>query len=273
MSKLYKQTFGREIDWNNPQTFNEKLNWLKLHDRNPEYHLLVDKLRVKSIVAELIGAEYVIPVIGGGYSRVSDVPKDLLPEKFVIKCNHDSASTIVCKDKTTFDWKSAEYKLSNCLRQDYYHLDTREWPYKNIDRCIFVEQYLEDDTFDSLSDYKIYCFNGIAKGVYVTINRFTNLSVSMYDMDWNLMPFEHIHPSLGEKVAKPKNLALMQELAEKIARYVDNPYVRIDFYEAKGKVYFGEITFYPQGGLGYFKPEEWDYIMGSWMDISALQKK
>lgn len=273
LSWKYKQIFHRPIDWKNPQTFSEKLNWLKVYDRKPIYHDLVDKLRVKPIVADLIGSEYIIPTIAGSFKSVDEIDIDQLPNQFVLKCNHDSASVIVCRDKAHFDWDSAKMKLSACMSTDYYKLSCREWTYKDIDRCIFVEQYVEDDKYDSLSDYKLYCFNGVAKGVYVTINRFTNLSVSMYDMDWNLMPFEHIHPNKGEKVACPKHLDLMKKLAEKIARFVDNPYVRVDFYETNGKVYFGEITFYPESGMCYFKPEEWDYTMGRWMDISKLQKK
>ena len=273
LSWKYKQIFGRPIDWKNPQTFSEKLNWLKIYDRKPIYHLLVDKFRAKQIVADIIGEEYIIPTIAGPFQNVSEIDKDKLPERFVIKCNHDAASLMICEDKSKFDWKFADYKLTNCMNIDFYKSDCRQWTYKGIERCIFVEQFIEDDKFDCLADYKFYCFNGEAKAIYVTINRFTKMSVSMYDMDWNLMPFEHIHPNRGDKVPKPKNLQLMKELAEKVAKFVDNPYVRVDFYETNGRVYFGEITFYPESGMCYFKPEEWDYTMGSWMDISALQKK
>ena len=192
--------------------------------------------------------------------RVIRKTKSTLLEKFLPSIRID--------DKTKFDKNQHAWKYNDIyMKRDYYHYENKQWAYKGIKPRIIAEEYIQDDQYDSLSDYKLYCFNGVARGVYVTINRFTNLSVSMYDMDWNLMPFEHIHPNQGEKIEKPKNLELMRELAEKVARFIDNPFVRVDFYETNGKVYFGEITFYPEGGMCYFKPEKWDYIMGSWMKL------
>lgn len=267
----YKQIFGKSLNLRKPQTFTEKIQWLKLNDRNPLYHHLVDKYEVKPIIASIIGDEYIIKTLGV-WERFEDIDFDKLPNQFVLKCTHDSASIVICKDKTKFEPSKYAHNYNNVfLKIDYYHFQNKQWAYKGLKPRIIAEEYIEDDTYDSLSDYKLYCFNGVAMGVYVTINRFTNLSVSMYDMNWNLMPFEHIHPNRGEKVAMPKNLALMKDLAEKIARYIDNPFVRVDFYETNGKVYFGEITFYPEGGMCYFKPEEWDYTLGSWMDLSKLK--
>lgn len=268
----YKQVFGKSLNLKEPQTFSEKIQWLKLHDRKPIYSKLVDKYDVKSIVAEIIGEEYIIKTLGV-WDKFEDIDFDKLPNQFVLKCTHDSASIIICLDKNKFDKNQHAWKYNDIyIKRDYYHYENKQWVYKGIKPRIIAEEYIKDDKFDSLSDYKLYCFNGIAKGVYVTINRFTNLSVSMYDMDWNLMPFEHIHPNQGEKVDKPKNLDLMKELAERIAKYIDNPFVRVDFYEVLGKVYFGEITFYPEGGMGYFNPLEWDYILGDWMDLSKLKR-
>lgn len=268
----YKKLFQHPLNLRNPQRFTEKMQWLKLYDRNPLYHKLVDKYDVKPIIERIIGEEYIIKTLGV-WDRYEDIDFDKLPNQFVLKCTHDSASIVICRDKSTFDPSKYARKYNEVfLKTDYYHFRNKQWAYKGLKPRIIAEEYIEDDTYDSLSDYKLYCFNGVAKGVYVTINRFTKLSVSMYDMDWNLMPFEHIHPNRGEKVAKPKHLDLMKELAEKIARYIDNPFVRVDFYETNGKVYFGEITFYPEGGMCYFKPEEWDYTMGGWMDISTLKK-
>lgn len=267
----YRKIFHQPLHLRNPQKFTEKMQWLKLNDRNPLYHQLVDKYEVKPIIASIIGNEYIIKTLGV-WERYEDIDFEKLPNQFVLKCTHDSASIVICKDKSKFDSSKYAHNYNNVfLKSDYYHFQNKQWAYKGLKPRIIAEEYIEDDMYDSLSDYKIYCFNGVAKGVYVTINRFTNLSVSMYDMDWNLMPFEHIHPNLGEKVAVPKNLSLMKKMAEKIARYIDNPFVRVDFYETNGKVYFGEITFYPEGGMCYFKPEVWDYTMGSWMDLSKLK--
>ena len=263
----YKEVFGKKLNLTNPKTFTEKMQWLKLHDRNPLYHDLVDKYKVKPIIASVIGDEYIIKTLGV-WDKYEDIDFEKLPNQFVLKCTHDSASVVICKDKSKFDSSKYAHNYNNVfLKSDYYHFQNKQWAYKGLKPRIIAEEFIEDDTYDSLSDYKLYCFNGMAKGVYVTINRFTNLSVSMYDMNWNLMPFEHIHPNRGEKVVMPKNLALMKDLAEKIARYIDNPFVRVDFYETNGKVYFGEITFYPEGGMCYFKPEEWDYTLGSWMKL------
>lgn len=267
----YKQVFGKSLNLRKPQTFTEKMQWLKLHDRNPVYHQLVDKYEVKHIIASIIGDEYIINTLGV-WNRYEDIDFDKLPNQFVLKCTHDSASFTVCIDKSSFDKSRYAWNYNEVfMKRDYYHFENKQWVYKGIKPRIIAEKYVEDDRYESLSDYKLYCFNGIAKGVYVTINRFTNLSVSMYDMDWNLMPFEHIHPNQGEKVDKPKNLELMKELAEKVAKYIDNPFVRVDFYEVKGKVYFGEITFYPEGGMCYFKPENWDYVLGSWLKLPIEQ--
>lgn len=268
----YREVFHQRLHLCHPQKFSEKMQWLKIHDRKPIYHQLVDKYEVKPIIAGIIGDKYIIKTLGV-WDRYEDIDWDSLPNQFVIKCTHDSASIIICKDKSKFDPSKHAWKYNDVfMKRDYYHFENKQWAYKDLKPRIIAEEYIEDDRYDSLSDYKLYCFNGVAKGVYVTINRFTNLSVSMYDMDWNLMPFEHIHPNRGEKITKPKCLEEMTVLAEKIAKFIDNPYVRIDFYEVCGKVYFGEVTFYPEGGMCYFKPEEWDYTMGSWLDLSTCKK-
>lgn len=268
----YKEVFGEPLNLDNPQKFSEKIQWLKLHDRKDIYHKLVDKAEVKPIIASIIGEEYLIKTLAV-WDWYEDIDLSKLPNQFILKCTHDSASVSVCLDKSQFDlskhaWKYTRERLTN----DYYHYLNKQWAYKGLRGRIIAEEYLEDDKYDSLADYKLYCFNGEAKCVYVTINRFTKLRVNVYDMDWNRMPFDHIHVSTPEVIDRPKNLQLMKELAEKIARFIDNPYVRVDFYEVKGKVYFGEVTFYPEGGMGYFDPKEWDYTFGSWIDLNRGAK-
>ncbi len=268
----YKHVFGRTLHLNNPQAFSEKIQWLKLHDRKPLYHHLVDKCEVKPIIASVIGEEYIIPTLGV-WNRYEDIDFDKLPNEFILKCTHDSASVTMCDDKKKFNKSKHSWKYNGVyMKCDYYHYENKQWAYKGIKPRIIAEPLLRDDKYDSLADYKLYCFNGEAKCVYVTINRFTNLRVSVYDMDWNKMPFEHIHETTNDAIAKPQNLALMKVLAEKVAKFVDNPYVRVDFYEVSGKVYFGEVTFYPEGGMCYFKPDKWDYTFGSWMDLTKGAK-
>lgn len=267
----YRRVFGRPLDLDNPKRFTEKIQWLKLHDRKPIYHKLVDKFEVKQIVSEIIGEEYIIKTLGV-WNSYDDIDISTLPQQFVIKCTHDSASITICLDKNSFHKQAHSWKYNSMfMKRDYYHFENKQWAYKGIQPRIIAEEYIEDDRFESLSDYKLYCFNGVARCVYVTVNRFSALSVSMYDMEWNKMPFEHIHPGRGEFIEKPKNLHLMKELAEKIARFIDNPFVRVDFYEAKSRVYFGEVTFYPEGGMCYFKPDEWDYVLGDWIDLGSIK--
>ena len=271
----YKKIFGRSIDWNNPRSFNEKINWLKIYDHKPVYHLLVDKYRVKQIVADIIGKEYIIPTIAGPYQHVSEIDKEQLPNRFVIKCNHDAASVMVCKDQLNFDWNFADYKLTNCMSHDYYQYENRQWAYKNINRCIFVEQYMEDNETHDLPDYKFYCFKGVVKCIFVGRERFTNAKgvlVNLYDRSWNKLPFEHYHPNYEGELQRPENLDEMIEIAEKLARYVNNPFMRIDLYDINNKIYFGEFTFYPGGGFEEFRPVEWDYKLGSWIDLDVLKK-
>lgn len=263
----YKKVFGEKLNLRNPKKFSEKIQWLKLNDRKEIYHHLVDKYEVKPIISDLIGDGYIIKTIGV-WDKYSDIDFTQLPNQFVLKCTHDSASITICQNKDSFDEKGYEWKYDQVfLKRDYYHFENKQWVYKGIKPRIIAEEFIEDDKFDSLADYKLYCFGGVARCVYVTINRFSNLSVSMYDMEWNKMPFEHIHPNLGEDIPKPVNLSLMKELAEKIARFIDNPFVRVDFYETRGVVYFGEITFYPEGGMGMFNPKDWDYTFGSWIKL------
>lgn len=264
----YRKVFGERLNLRNPQKFSEKIQWLKLHDRKELYHHLVDKYEVKPIVSGIIGDEYMIKTLGV-WNKYSDIDFDQLPKRFVLKCTHDSASITICQDKDTFDKQKYAWKYDQVfMKRDYYHYENKQWAYKGIKPKIIAEEFIEDDKYDSLADFKLYCFGGVARCVYVTINRFSNLSVSMYDMDWNKMPFEHIHPNLGEDIPKPTHLSLMKELAERIARFIDNPFVRVDFYETMGRVFFGEITFYPEGGMGMFDPKEWDYTLGSWIKLN-----
>lgn len=266
----YKEVFGKSLNLKNPQTFNEKIQWMKLFDRKPIYHILVDKYRVKSLVSNLLGDEYIIPTIGKSFQKISEINKESLPNQFVLKCNHDSASVVICKDKTNFDWNLAEKKLYSCLKRDYYHFENKQWAYKDIDRCIFIEKYVEDSKLHDLPDYKFYCFNGKVKCIFVGRERFTSdkgVLVNLYDRDWNKLPFEHYHPNYDGDIERPKNLDEMIRIAEKLANYVNNPFIRIDLYDINDKIYFGEYTFYPGGGFEEFRPIEWDSILGSWMKL------
>ena len=260
----YRFHFGRTLDLNNPTTFNEKLQWLKLFNREKIYVTLVDKYAVKEYVASIIGEEYIIPTIGV-YNRFQDINFDELPKRFVVKCTHDSGGLVIVKDKTNLEIDKARKKINKCLKTNYYY-HGREWPYKNVRPRILIEKYMVDAGHDELTDYKVMCFNGKARMIFTCTERFGDgLKVTFFDLEWNKLPFERHYPASEKDIKKPKNLRKMIELSEKLSR--DIPFVRMDWYEINGKLYFGEYTFYPGNGLEEFSPEEWDRKLGNMIDL------
>lgn len=256
---------NKKLNSDEPQTFNEKLQWLKLYDRKPEYTNMVDKYEVKKYIASVIGEEYIIPTLGV-WDNFDDIDFDKLPNKFVLKCTHDSGGLIVCKDKSKLDKKESSKKISKSLKRNYYY-SSREWPYKNVKPRIIAEKFIEDKKSKDLKDYKFMCFNGKVKCSFVCSNRNSDngLNVDFFDLDWNKMPFERHYPNSTIAIPKPENYDLMIELSEKLAKNI--PFVRVDFYEVNGKVYFGELTFFPGAGFEEFTPESWDYTLGSWIEL------
>jgi len=218
-------------------------------------------------VFEILGDEYVIPTLYGGYSRFDDIPFEKLPDQFVIKCNHDAASVIVCKDKNKFDYEKAKKKIEGALHTNYYHSDGKQWGYKNIKPQVFVEKFMQDGNNEYLCDYKFMMFNGECKCVFVCADRNSGLRVNFYDVNWNLLPFIRHYPNTDYEIPKPRNLENMLEIANKLASVLKNPFVRIDLYDINDNIYFGEYTFYPGGGLEEFTPLEWDYKMGGWLNL------
>lgn len=261
----FKRTIGKKLDLKNPKSFNEKVQWLKVYDRKSIYTKLADKYEVREYIKEKIGEEYLIPLIGV-WDNFDQINFSELPNKFVLKSTHDSGGVNICKDKENFDIsKSREFFEKRLKRNYYYH--GREWPYKNIKPRIICEKYIEEEKSDDLKDYKFLCFEGQVKCSFVCLNRNNKngLNVDFYDIDWNLMPFERKYPSSNKKIEKPKNYKKMIEIAQIIAK--DIKFARIDFYEVNEKIYFGEITFYPGSGMEKFNPEEYDYLLGSWIKL------
>lgn len=269
LKRKYKMRIGRELNLDRPKTFNEKIQWLKLHDRNPEYTEMVDKYEVKKYVAEIIGEEYIIPTLGV-YDKFDEIDFEKLPKQFVIKCTHDSGGLVVVKDKSRMDLEAIRKKINRSLKRNYYYVG-REWPYKNVKPRIIVEKYMEDNNTDELTDYKVMCFGGKAKMIFTCTERFGDgLKVTFFDLDWNKLPFERHYPASKRIIPKPKNLRKMIELSEKMAKGI--PFVRMDWYEINGKLYFGEYTFYPGSGLEEFTPEEWDTRLGDLIDLRLVGK-
>ncbi len=267
VKEMYRAWMGKDLNLEVPKSFTEKIQWLKLYNRKPEYTTMVDKYAVKKYVAERIGEEYIIPTLGV-WDRPEDIDFESLPDKFVLKTCHGGggAGVVICKNKSTFDRDAAIKRLKKSMKSNIY-MYYREWPYKNVPRRIIAEQYMEDSHVGELRDYKFFCFGGQCKCFKVDFDRFIEHHANYYDAKGNLLKFgESICPPLLDRaIEMPKNLDKMIEFAEQLSQ--DIPMLRADFYDVDGKVYFGELTFYPASGLVPFEPQEWDEQLGSWIDL------
>ncbi len=254
-----------------PVTFNEKLQWLKLHDRKPEYTEMVDKYAVKELVAEKIGRQYIIPTLGM-WDRFDDIDFDTLPDQFVLKCTHDSGGLVICTDKSRLDMAAARKKINRCLKYNFYDTN-REWPYKNVKPRIIAEKYMVDESGYELKDYKIFCFDGVAKAMFIASDRNVageETKFDFFDMEFRHLPFTNGHPNAKAEIQCPPSLQEMKTLAEKLS--VGIPQVRVDFYDINGQVYFGELTFSHWSGMTPFEPEEWDYRFGEWIHLPQIKE-
>ena len=261
--KYLYQTY-KKIYIDNPQTFNEKLQWLKLYDRKRIYTTMVDKYEVKKYVSEKLGENCIIPTLGI-YDKWEDINFNKLPNQFVIKCTHDSGGVAICKNKKEFDFANAKNKIEKSLKRNYFYAG-REWPYKNVRPRILIEKYMEDESGYELKDYKIFCFNGEPKFIQLDYDRFTNHHRNIYDTKWKMQPFNISYSMVSNKeFKKPIELEKMIEYAKKIS--INIPFARCDFYIVRGCIYFGEITFYPESGFGKFVPEEWNLKLGEMLEL------
>ncbi len=267
---IYRQLMGTELNLKHPRTFSEKLQWLKLYDRNPLYTQMVDKYEAKRYVANIIGDEYIIPTLAV-YDSTKEIDIDALPDRFVLKCTHDSGSVAICKDKKTFKRDEAFAMLEKGLRKNFFW-ENREWPYKNVKPRIIAEAYLEDDATQELRDYKFFCFGGEVKYCQVISGRSTTMCIDFFDRDWNHQPFHepHNYPFAETEIEQPRQLEKMWSAATLLSK--DKPFSRIDFYEVGDSVYFGEITFFPTSGFGGFAPEEWDLKFGQWLELPSKKR-
>ena len=262
--KFYAK-MGRKPDLDHPKTYNEKLTWMKLYYRNPQFPILADKYRVRQFVGEKIGEEYVIPMYGV-WDSFDEIDFDALPDRFVLKCTHDSGGLSICRDKSGFDRKAAEAKINRSLRRNYFYVG-REWQYKDIKPRIIAEQYLEDKKTGELRDYKYFCFDGVVKAMFIATQRQSSKSTTFdfYDENFRHLDVRQGHPNAAVIPEKPAEFELMKTLAEKLSEGI--PHVRVDFYEVNGKVYFGEMTFFHFDGSTPFDPPEWDLTFGNWLKL------
>lgn len=264
---LYRLLTGESCDLKHPVTYNEKLQWLKLHDRKPEYAGMVDKYEVRELIKELFGEEYLIPCFGV-YNSFDEIDFDKLPEQFVLKCTHDSGSVVICQEKASFDKQKAKEKLEKAMRKNYYSA-YREWPYKTVKPRIIAEQFMVDESGDDLKDYKIMCFHGKAEVIEVHENRFTEHKVhtqTFYDRDWNRLSIEQDGwPVVEEERKKPEQMDQMLQMSEAVSK--DMYHARVDWYLINGKIYFGEITFYDGSGFEPFPNREDNVFLGNFIKL------
>lgn len=267
---LYRFKMGHRLNLKNPQTFTEKLQWLKLYNRKPEYPTMVDKYAVKQYVANIIGDDYIIPTLGV-WDKPEEIDWDSLPKQFVLKTTHGGGGcgVVICRDKGTFDKTSALAKLKESLASDIYS-SLREWPYKNVPKRIIAEKFMSSEESPApkdLLDYKFFCFNGKVKFFKVDFGRFVEHHANYYDTDGKLLPFgeKKFEPAPAHIIELPNNLREMILLAERLSK--NEPFLRVDFYNVNGTIFFGELTFYPASGMGKWTTEEADSIIGDYLYV------
>ena len=269
---FYRMATGRRLNLQQPQTFNEKLQWLKLHDRRDIYTTMVDKCGAKRFVSERIGAEYVIPTLGV-WDSFEEIDLDSLPVPFVLKCTHDSGGLVVCTDRRGFDREAARRKINRRLRHNFYGYG-REWPYKNVRPRIIAEPYLREPDGSALKDYKLFCFGGVPRMTLVCSGRFGDegLREDFYGEDWEPLPLRRPgHAGSDAPVPRPGPYERMKAIAARLSEGI--PFARIDLYLVGDRVYFGEITLYPTGGFEGFCPEEADLRLGRLIALPGEREK
>lgn len=269
---MFKTRLGYQPNLKQPKTYNEKIQWLKLNDRKDEYIKIVDKFEVREYIKNLIGEEYLIPLIGI-WESVESIPIDELPNQFVLKGTHNSGGVIVCSNKEVLDWRKSKAKLYKVMKRNYYY-QGREWPYKYIKPRIICEKYMGDINGKVPDDYKIICFNGKPQNIMVCTGRETgDVRYYFFDFDWNFLPYNKVDINTPKDftLPKPKNLNKMKELAEILSKPYDLS--RIDLYEIEGKIYFGEITLYPASGMDTDITREIDESWGNIIEINNMRNK
>lgn len=266
---IYYLRTGKKLDLKNPKCFNEKIQWLKLHNKNSFYTKCVDKLEVRDIIKKKIGEEHLIPIIGY-WNNPEDIDFDSLPNQFVLKCTHDSGSVIICRDKTESDYGMIRKKLSKALKKEYFWIG-REYPYKNVKPRIICEKLMVDGNSPDITDYKFFCFNGEPKILFYASERFTSSDgltrFDYYDMNLNhLGIIREGNRNSDKKLSIP--LDVFNEMKNICKILADGfPFVRVDLYLINNLIYFGELTFFPAGGFVNIQPYKWNKLFGDWIEL------
>lgn len=266
LTRIFKIKFGYDLDLSNPKTFNEKLQWLKLNNRNPLFTEMVDKYAAKKYVANIVGDEYVVPQLGC-WKHFDDIDFSSLPDKFVLKTTHGCGGMLICKDKNKINFAKAKVMFEENLKDNYY-IHAREWPYKNVPPQIIAEKFLDDGKNKVLPVYKIFCFNGEPYLIQVIQNdKQPNESIDYFDLNWNKLKLRQNYPNSKNPLEKPIKLEEMLAIARKLTKGIE--FVRCDLYIVDGKIYFSEFTFFSDAGFEPFKPNKWDYILGDLLILSS----
>ena len=264
----YRMVFKKKLNLKNPQTYNEKLQWMKVYDHDPRYKKMVDKYEVREYIENKLGQEYLIPLIGV-WDNFDDIDFEKLPDEFVMKCTHDSGSVFICRDKSKIDVKSLRKQMKSAQKRSQYRAG-REWAYKGLKPRIVVEKFMVDDSYIGLKDYKFFCFDGKVKAMFIATDRGVegeDVKFDFFDPDYNHLSMKHGHENANVLPACPQNFEEMKKIAEKLSEGLRQ--VRVDLYNINGRTYFGEMTFYHHCGFVPFTPEEWDYIIGDWIKIDG----
>lgn len=266
LKMVYRIKTGEKLHLKNPVGFNEKLNWLKLNHIHPEYTQLVDKLAVRDYIREKIGEDYLFPLLGS-WNSFDDIDFDALPDKFVLKCNHDSGSVKLITDKSKMDKAALKAFFERRLAMNAYCLG-REYPYKDVPPKMMAEAFMEAPDGGGINDYKFFCFQGKPKLLFVATDRATDVRFDFFDMDFQHLDIVNIHEQSGKEIQKPSCFEEMKSLAETLSQGME--FVRIDLYEIGGRVYFGEFTFFHGGGFYLFYPAHWEKDLG---DLLPLEQQ
>lgn len=262
----FKLRLNRTLNLENPKSFNEKIQWLKLYDRKEQYTTMVDKFEAKEYVKKIIGEEYIIPNLGV-WDTFEEIDFEKLPNQFVLKCTHDSGGLVICRDKNMLNLKVAKKKINKALKNKFFY-NFREWPYKNVKPRIIAEKYMDPKSEKGLVDYKFFCFNGVPKLIYVSegLENHSTASIDFLDMDYKRVEFKRNDFKVFDVLPpKPKNFEKMIEISKILSK--DTTFLRVDLYEIEEKIYFSELTFSPCGGFVPFEPEEWDFKLGEWLKL------
>lgn len=269
---MFYHRVGYWCNLKNPQTFCEKIQWLKLNNKRTDFTKLVDKVDSKRFVESIVGNEYIIPTFGV-WDHFDDIDFSKLPDGFIIKCAHDSSKGVVVKDKSLINVVSLKKRMEHFQRRSYF-MHNREYPYKDVPHRLIAEQFMVNGTDKELKDYKFFCFNGKAEFCQLIADRTTDETIDFYDRNWNHQEFIGLNPKVHQAFdleKMPVNYQEMLEVADKLATAINHPFVRIDLYNVNGKVYFGEITFFPAGGFGSFRPNIWNKKLGQMLNIDYKQ--